>query len=104
MAMQLALCRRVPGTMIHGVEPIFGPTLHRGSLQAMREHDRENRPPKLSSGRQLPATVDERHDFIVESPWGRSLRAADVARVVAAMSIRDVSAGAYVIRKGRPVA
>lgn len=69
----------------------------------MREQDSQNPTGKLSSGRQLPATIVERRSIIVGSPWGRTLHAAEVARVVAEMTIRDIGAGGYVIQKGRPV-
>ena len=69
----------------------------------MPGQDRQNRPPKLSSGRQLASTIVERHAFIEDSPWGRSLGPADIARAAAHMLVRDVPAGGYVIQKGRPV-
>lgn len=69
----------------------------------MRAQDRPATSGKLSSGRQLPATIVERHAFIGESPWGRALSAGQLARVAAQMRIRDVAAGGYVIEKGRPV-
>jgi CRP-like cAMP-binding protein len=69
----------------------------------MREQHNQNLPQKLSSGRQLPATIVERHAFIGDSPWGRGLAAAEVARVAAEMTIGNVPAGGYVVRKGRPV-
>jgi hypothetical protein len=69
----------------------------------MREHDSQNRPAKLSSCRQSAWSVADRDAFVLDSPWGRSLHAAEVARVAEELALRTVEAGGYVILKGRPV-